>query len=63
MSTHVVEVGPKVIRQLCCGGDAVADYATVRAAFDSIDDPVTLVDLRPVTLDSLWRMVLGSIEC
>lgn len=63
MSTHVVEVGPKVIRQLCCGGDAVADDDTVRAAFDSIDDPVTLVDLRPVTLDSLWRMVLGSIDC
>ena len=63
MSTHVVEVGPKMIRQLCCGGDAVADDETVRAAFDSIDDPVTLVDLRPVTLDSLWRLVLGSIDC
>jgi type VII secretion-associated protein (TIGR03931 family) len=35
----------------------------VRAAFDSIDDPVTLVDLRPVTLDSLWRMALGSLDC
>jgi len=63
VSTHVVEVGPKMIRQLCCGGDAVADDETVRAAFDSIDDPVTLVDLRPVTLDSLWRLVLGSIDC
>ena len=63
MSTHVVEVGPKVIRQLCCGGDAVADDEMVRAAFDSIDDPVTLVDLRPVTVDSLWRMVLGSLDC
>ena len=63
MSTHVVEVGPKVIRQLCCGGDAVADDEMVRAAFDSIDDPVTLVDLRPVTVASLWRMVLGSLDC
>ncbi len=35
----------------------------VRAAFDSIDDPVTLVDLRPVTVDSLWRTVLGSVDC
>jgi type VII secretion-associated protein (TIGR03931 family) len=35
----------------------------VRAAFDSVDDPVTLVDLRPVTVDSLWRMVLGSMDC
>jgi len=63
VSTHVVEVGPKVVRQLCCGGGAVADDETVRAAFDSIDDPVTLVDLRPVPLDSLWRVVLGSIDC
>jgi type VII secretion-associated protein (TIGR03931 family) len=63
VSTHVVEVGPKVIRQLCCGGDVVGDDDAVRAAFDSIDDPVTLVDLRPVTLDSLWRMVLGAIDC
>lgn len=63
MSTHLVEVGPKVIRQIWCGGDAVADDEMVRAAFDSIDDPVTLVDLRPVTLDSLWRMALGSLDC
>jgi type VII secretion-associated protein (TIGR03931 family) len=35
----------------------------VRVAFDSIDDPVTLVDLRPVAVESLWRMVLGSTDC
>jgi type VII secretion-associated protein (TIGR03931 family) len=63
VSTHVVEVGPKVIRQLCCGGDSVAGDEMVRAALDSIDDPLTLVDLRPVTVDSLWRMVLGSMDC
>jgi len=63
MSTHVVEVGPKVVRQLCCGADAVTHDEMVRVAFDSIDDPVTLVDLRPVTVDSLWRMVLGSMDC
>jgi type VII secretion-associated protein (TIGR03931 family) len=63
VSAHVVEVGPKVIRQLCCGGDAVADDEMVKAAFDSIDDPVTLVDLRPVGVDSLWRMLLGSVDC
>jgi type VII secretion-associated protein (TIGR03931 family) len=60
---HVVEVGPNVIRQLCCGGHAVAHDEMVRVAFDSIDDPVTLVDLRPVPVDSLWRMVLGSVDC
>ena len=63
MSTHVVEVGPKVVRQLCCRGDVVTRDQLVRVAFDSIDDPVTLVDLRPVAVESLWRMVLGSMDC
>jgi type VII secretion-associated protein (TIGR03931 family) len=60
---HLVEVGPNMIRQLCCGGSTVAHDEMVRVAFDSIDDPVTLVDLRPVPVDSLWRMVLGSVDC
>jgi type VII secretion-associated protein (TIGR03931 family) len=63
VSTHLVEVGPKIVRQLCCGGDAVAHDEMVRVAFDSIDDPVTLIDLLPVTVAALWRTVLGSIEC
>jgi len=63
MTSHIVEVGPKAIRQLCCGGNADADDDLVRVAFDSIDDSVTLVDQRPVTVDSLWRMVLGSVDC
>jgi type VII secretion-associated protein (TIGR03931 family) len=63
VNAHVVEVGPNVIRQLCCGGDVVARNEMVRAAFDSIDDSVTLVDLRPVHVDSLWRTVLGSVDC
>jgi type VII secretion-associated protein (TIGR03931 family) len=63
MTTHMVEVGPSAIRQLCCGEDAVADIETVRAALDSIDDPVALVDFRPVTVDALWRAVLGSVHC
>jgi len=63
VSAHIVEVGPTVIRQLCCGGKTVAHDEMVRAAFDSIDDPVTLVDLHPVAVDSLWRTVLGSVDC
>ena len=63
MIAQVVEVGPNVIRQLCCDGGAVADNEMLRIAFDSIDDPVTLVDLRPVPIDSLWRTVLGSLDC
>jgi type VII secretion-associated protein (TIGR03931 family) len=63
MSTHVVEVGPNNIRQLCCSGKIVDDDEMVRAAFNSIDDPVTLIDLRPVTVASLWRTLLGSQAC
>ena len=59
----MVEVGPSAIRQLCCGEHAVADSETVRAALDTIDDPIALVDLRPVAVDSLWRTVLGSTDC
>jgi type VII secretion-associated protein (TIGR03931 family) len=63
MTTHLVEVGPNAIRQLCCGADVVADDEMLRAAFDSIDDPVTLVDLRPIRVDALWRSVLASVAC
>jgi type VII secretion-associated protein (TIGR03931 family) len=61
--THVVEVGPCAIRQLCCGEDAVADGEMVRAALHSIDDPIALLDFRPVTVDSLWQGVLESVDC
>jgi type VII secretion-associated protein (TIGR03931 family) len=63
VTAHLVEVGPNAIRQLCCGGMMVDHDETVRTAFESIDDPVALVDLRPVPVDSLWRMVLGSVNC
>lgn len=63
MSTHIVEVGPNNIRQLCCGGEVVDDDEMVRVTLDCIDDPVTLIDLRPVAVDSLWRTVLGSHAC
>ena len=63
MSTHVIEVGPNNIRRLCCGGESIDDEEMVATAFDSIDDPVTLIDLRPVNVDALWRTVLGSHAC
>ncbi|MGH3637376.1 MAG: type VII secretion-associated protein, partial [Mycobacterium sp.] len=63
MSAHVVEAGPHTIRQLCCGSAAAADSEVVRAALDGIDDPVALVDGRPVAVDSLWRDALRSVEC
>jgi type VII secretion-associated protein (TIGR03931 family) len=63
VSAHVVEVGPSAICHLCCGGTTVADNETTRAAFDSIDDPVALLDVQPVTVDSLWRAALLSVDC
>jgi type VII secretion-associated protein (TIGR03931 family) len=62
VTAHIVEVGPSVVRQLCCDGDS-PDSEMVRAAFDSIDDEMALLDLRPVTVDALWRLVLGSVDC
>lgn len=67
MSGHraVIETGPRVIRRLCCGAgaDVVADAAKAGAALECIDDPVALVDARPVPVDALWRAVLGSLRC
>jgi type VII secretion-associated protein (TIGR03931 family) len=60
---HIVEVGPNAIRRLCCGGATVADIEAQRAAFEHIDDPVTLVDVRPVTVESLWRSLLCAVDC
>lgn len=63
MSAHVVEVGPNAIRRLCCGVGTVADRKLERLALESLDDAVTLLDLHPVTVGSLWRSVLESVKC
>jgi type VII secretion-associated protein (TIGR03931 family) len=60
---HIIEVGPNAVRRLCCGGATVADSEAERAAFEHIDDQVTLLDLRPVTVESLWRSVLAAVDC
>ncbi|ORW12110.1 type VII secretion-associated protein [Mycobacterium kyorinense] len=60
MSACVIEAGPGSIRQLCCGRTADSD---ADAALDGIDDPVVLVDDRPVAVESLWRAVLQSLLC
>lgn len=57
----VIEVGPGVIRELCCGKTADAEMAA--HALEGIDDPVVLVDARPVSVDSLWCAVLDSLDC
>lgn len=63
MKAHVIEVGPNAIRRLCCGGAAVVDTEAAGAALEGIDDPVALVDLRPVFVESLWRTLLKSVDC
>lgn len=63
MRPHVIEVGPSATRRLCCGGAAVVDTEAARTAFESIDDHVALVELRPVTVASLWKDILRSIDC
>jgi type VII secretion-associated protein (TIGR03931 family) len=63
VTAHVIEVGPNVIRRLCCGGGTVDDHEAETAALEGVDDPVTLVDSRPVAVESLWRTVLESLGC
>jgi type VII secretion-associated protein (TIGR03931 family) len=63
VSAHVVEVGPSAIRHLCCGRTTVTDSEMITAAFDSIDDPVALLDVSPISVDALWRAVLRSVDC
>ena len=63
MRAHVIEVGPSVIRRLCCGGGTVINSETERAAVESIDDQVALIDDRVVTVVSLWADVLGAVDC
>jgi type VII secretion-associated protein (TIGR03931 family) len=59
VSVHMVEVGPAAVRHLCCNA-AGNDGELAGAALDSIDDPVALVDDRPVSVEALWRTVLSS---
>src|SRR6201995_280714 len=65
MSPHrtIIKAGPEAIRRLCCGTTADAENSdALREALDAIDDPTVLVDGRPVTVDSLWRTALRSLD-
>lgn len=62
MRSHVIDIGPTSIRRLCCGGAAI-NPELERSAFGSIDDAVALVDLRPISVASLWVRILESIHC
>ncbi|HTQ19207.1 type VII secretion-associated protein [Mycobacterium sp.] len=64
MSSHraVIEAGPSVVRRLCCGTGMVTETEGT-AALSAIDDPVALVNGRPVAVESLWRPMLRSLSC
>jgi type VII secretion-associated protein (TIGR03931 family) len=67
MSAHraIIEVGPGSIRRICCRAGTVGDpdAEILDAALGGVDDPVALVDGRPVPVDSLWRAALRSLGC
>ena len=51
----VVEVGPVTVR-----GPGVAAPQRIRQAIDCIDDPITLLDERPLRVSRLWTDVLDA---
>lgn len=68
MSEHrpIIEAGPGTIRRLCCGTGTIDEGETadvIRSALDAIDDQVTLVGERPVTVDALWEAALRTATC
>ena len=68
MSGHraIIEVGPGLIRRLCCGSTAAADAEVAeitRTALESIDDPAAVVGGQPVAVDLVWRTALRSVDC
>lgn len=58
MTAHraAIEAGPHVIRRLCCAAGEVSQIPV-----EAIDDTVTLVDERPVTVEMLWREALRML--
>jgi type VII secretion-associated protein (TIGR03931 family) len=68
VTTHraIIEAGPGTIRRLCCGTGELVDAQTSErhtAALGAIDDQVALVGGCPVTVASLWRDALRSLDC
>jgi len=56
----VLEVGPATVRALRGGSGGRPDAALVSAAVDGIDDPVALIDDRPVGVADLWRSLIST---
>src|SRR3954451_14774588 len=56
MTGVVVEVGPVTVR-----GPNPTDAVWVSAGIDDIDDELTLIDDRPVTVADVWRTVMHDV--
>lgn len=56
MTGIVVEVGPATVR-----GPNHADAEWVSAGIDDIDDELTLIDERPVTVTEVWRNLMHDV--
>ncbi|MGV0991650.1 MAG: type VII secretion-associated protein [Mycobacterium sp.] len=57
-SPVVLEVGPATVRRLDAGTDPPVEMVT--AALDGIDDPLVLLDERPVRVDDLLRSLIAQ---
>ena len=57
----MLEVGPDTVLVLAGGTGRQAPGAVVEAALDWIDDPVGLLDERPVGVADLWRTVMATV--
>lgn len=55
----VIAAGPGAVSRLCCGSTEIDDGQLMALA--ALDDPVVLVDERPVAVGALWRAVLRSL--
>ena len=57
----VIEIGPTAVRRIAPLPAVGADTTMVAAALAAIDDPVALLDERPVDIAALWRSIIGSM--
>ena len=60
LAAAVVEIGPAAVRRIA-PSPAEADAGMTAAALAGIDDPVVLLEERPVDTSGLWRRVIGSV--
>ena len=60
LAAAVVEIGPVAVRRIA-PSPAEADAGMTAAALAGIDDPVVLLEERPVDTSGLWRRVIGSV--